>query len=155
MYRNCINLETLKALVTPVKKRMWQKLKSLLWSSEAIVTSTSLSSADIFTSSSDLNSLPGQEVLTCSKCDKVYTFNFAVNKHIRNTHLEIEIMMMMMMILQSETLSLQGRLKVKITVKQTQISLLGHSILCMCCKKITVKLTQIRLLGQSILCLVC
>ena len=32
-------------------------MKSLLWSSVAIVTSTSLSSADIFTSSSDLNYL--------------------------------------------------------------------------------------------------
>ena len=50
-------METLKALVTSVKKRMLQKLKSLLWSSVTIVTSTSLSSADIFTSSSDLNSL--------------------------------------------------------------------------------------------------
>ena len=34
-----------------------QKLTFLLWSSLAIVTSTSLSSADIFTSSSDLNYL--------------------------------------------------------------------------------------------------
>ena len=32
-------------------------LKFILWSSVAIVTSTSLSSAEIFTSSSDLNSL--------------------------------------------------------------------------------------------------
>ena len=55
--RKCLNIETIKALVTSVKKRMRQKLTSLLWSAVAIVTSTSLSSADIFTSSSDLNYL--------------------------------------------------------------------------------------------------
>ena len=59
------------------------------------------------------NALPGQAVLTCNKCDKVYTFNFSVNIHIRNTHLEIMMMMMMMMILKLETFSLNGRLKVK------------------------------------------
>ena len=89
-------------MVTSVKKRMWQKLKSLLWSSVVIITSTSLSSADIyiFTSSSDLNSrfnrnaLPGQALPTYTMCDKVYTFRFAVNKHMllkkRLVHLQIK-----------------------------------------------------------------
>merc|ERR1712215_404027 len=45
------------SVVQYIKFNPQQKLTFLLWSSLAIVTSTSLSSADIFTSSSDFNYL--------------------------------------------------------------------------------------------------
>merc|ERR1712236_156087 len=34
----------------------------------------------------NLNALPGQSVPTCTKCDNVYTFNFAVDSHIIDKH---------------------------------------------------------------------
>ena len=32
------------------------------------------------------NALPGQAIPTCTPCEKVYTFSFALNKHIWNVH---------------------------------------------------------------------
>merc|ERR1711895_34944 len=124
--------ENLKELVTSVKKRMSQKLKSLLWSSVAIVISTSLSTADIFTSSSDLNSLlysTSNEMLYLAR---QYQLALRVIKYIplalhsTNTY-KISIPTKVKVSgnqkkkenikMQLVTLSLQGRLKVKILLR--------------------------------------
>ena len=122
-------METLKALVTSVKKRMWQKLKSLLWLSVAIVTSTSLSSADIFTSSSDLNYLLYSTSIEMLCLARQSQLALRVIKYIPLTLHSINTYEISINYLNNQrkwkcqekntkmqlvTLSLQGRLKVKI-----------------------------------------